>query len=279
MGRSQNAQLAVDMFDAICTEKSLDKSSAWKAIAQLLLSCHTQSGPKGCKVWANDFNSVIYREANDFYIGSQGPNKHLRMSYLLSDFLASEIGISRKELPSEIGLFLRHPYVSSMQQNNLVGHAFRSMTVRALEQFGDCRFHYEEEVDPYDLFLSGFASSRGEKPKIDIVALNNGGRPEALISCKWRYRHDRSGDLIDEARNFIHEARRLNPNCRFYGFTGEFDLKRLKKFLDVSAPPPTNPLSHTVHFAPVLIDQGLGLERPRHLKSLEWLIDDTFRWA
>jgi len=100
-----------------------------------------------------------------------------------------------------------------------------------------------------------------------------------LISSRWRFRHDRV-DVVEEAMAYAPAARRHNPNCRLYASVGEFAPNRLDKIL-TNCPPlqPHGALAAGVHFAPQLITRGLGENgRMMHLKSLEWLIGESFTW-
>ncbi len=101
----------------------------------------------------------------------------------------------------------------------------------------------------------------------------------SLISARWRFRHDRV-DVPEEMLAYGPAARRTNPQCALYGLVGEFSPVRLEKILAHTAPAARNPiLDAAVHFAPDLISKGLGENgRLRDLKSLEWLVEETFKW-
>lgn len=274
MSRSENAQLAVALYETLRVREGLNKATAWRGIAELLLSCDVWLGSS----WRKFHDVVVYREANDFKKGKQGPNAVLRRADDLSAFLASELGVSRAELCARIGQYWRHKKVRRMQPHNLVGHAFRSLIVTALQNYGCPDISYQEEVSPTEEFPGHQFTTRSEDAKIDIVA-RRGNRTVALMSCRWRFRHDRV-DVVDEAMAYVPAARRQNKNCQFYAVIGEFAPNRLDKILSNS--PPENPngaVSAAVHFCPDLILKGLKENgRMNHLKSLEWLIDQTFSW-
>ena len=203
-------------------------------------------------------NVVVYREVNDFKQLRKGDlNAVLKRAETLSAFLANELGITRADLCKEIGAYWRQPGISTLQPNNLVGHAFRSLTVAILQRFGSPDVTYSEEVDPHKEF-SGFEfRTRSKKPKLDIVA-RKGPKTAALMSTRWRFRHDRV-DVVEEALSYATAAHRHNPNCKLYAVTGEFAPNRLNKILTNCPPAHAHPaLSATVHFAPTLIRDGLG---------------------
>ena len=274
MPRSGNAQIAVDMYEEMRSEFGWSGSSAWHGIARLLLSCEVWDDP-----WKPFHGSVVYKEKNAFKVGKKGPNKYLRRAEDLSGFLARELRVSRDALCGEIATYWRQPGVSDLQPNNLVGHAFRSLTVHILETFGDKGVSYAEEVDPYKELLPGQKfGMRSKDPRIDIVA-RRGEQTVALISSRWRFRHDRV-DVVEEAMAYAPAAKRRNPACRLYASVGEFVPNRLDKIL-ASCPPENEHgvLDAAVHFAPQLILDGLGENgRTTNLRSLEWLINETYFW-
>jgi hypothetical protein len=273
MPRSANAQLAVDMYDAMRAHHNWDLATAWHGIARLLLSCEIwRLG------WEPFHGVVVYREANDFKNGQRGPNAVMRRAETLTTYLANELGVSSAALCQEIAAYWKHPDISNFQPHNLAGHAFRSLTVHILARFGDPGITYAEEVSPYDEFPGQHFTTRSRDPKIDIVA-RRGNVTAALISSRWRFRHDRV-DVVEEAMAYAPAARRHNPNCRLYAGVGEFAPNRLEKILS-NCPPaqPHGALTATVHFAPQLITGGLGENgRMAQLKSLQWLIGETFSW-
>ena len=273
MPRSVNAQLAIDMYEALRVQHGWNAQSAWQGIARLLLSCDTWE-----RGWRPFHDVVVYREANDFKATARGPNIIMRRADALTSFLASELGVPRAQLCNEIASYWRHPDVAALQPHNLAGHAFRSLTVHVLETFGDQGITYAEEVSPYEEFPGQQFTTRSRDAKIDIVA-RRGQVTVALISSRWRYRHDRV-DVVEEAMAYAPAAHRHNPSCRLYASVGEFSPNRLDKVL-INCPPaqPRGPLNAAVHFAPRLITEGLKENgRMAHLESLEWLIGETAYW-
>jgi hypothetical protein len=222
---------------------------------------------------------VVYRESNDFGMTSTGqPNAVLRRAESLTNYLSEQLRIPRQELCGRIGLYWQQPQISNLQPHNLVGHAFRSIVVTALERFGGAGITYEEEVSPTAIFPGFQFTTRSQDSRIDIVA-RRGNEIVALMSTRWRYRHDRV-DVVDEALAYGGAARRLFPACRFYAVIGEFSPNRLTKILGNCPPTHPNPcITAAVHFAPQLISNGLGENgRVANLRSLEWLIGQTFTW-
>jgi len=274
MPRSENAQIAVDMFHDIRIRHELSQATAWQGIARLLMSCEIWDG-----AWEPFYDVVVYRERNDFKLNANGePNACLRRAEELTGYLAHALGVLRADLCASIGSYWRHPSIQGLQPHNLVGHAFRSIVVTALQNFGDPSLVYEEEVDPHVLFPGTAFHTRSREPRIDVVASRE-GTPVAMVSARWRYRHDRV-DLVDEAIAYAPAGRRRNPHCKFYAVVGEFAPNRLDKVL--AHCPPSNPhpaIDAAVHFSPELLWEGLKENgRTQNLKGLDWLIGETYRW-
>ena len=235
-----------------------------------------------CNIWRHGWQPfhgvVVYRESNDFKTGALGPNAVMRRAEALTSFLAIGLGVPRANLCNEIATYWRHLDIADLQPHNLAGHAFRSLTVHILETFGDPGITYAEEVSSYDEFPGQQFTTRSQEPRIDIVA-RRGDVTVALISSRWRYRHDRV-DVVEEAMAYAPAARRHNPGCRLYASVGEFAPNRLDKVLS-NCPPaqPHGALTAAVHFAPQLVTGGLGENgRMVQLQSLDWLIGETFSW-
>lgn len=273
MTRGRNAELAVQLFHQLRRKNGYDASTAWKGIAKLLLTCEVQKPG-----WVPFHNVVVYFDSNNFKMLKSGPNQALRDAELLSVYLARELGCPRADLCDAIGQYWRLPEIRPLQYNNPIGHAFRSLITESLALFGNPAIRYEEEVDPRVLFPGVEFKTRSKNPKIDIVARKNGDIV-ALISARWRFRHDRV-DVPDEAIAYMPAARRVNSRSCFYAVVGEFSAARLEKILENSAPAHRNPaITATVHFNPALVREGLGENgRLEHLKSLEWLIGETHSW-
>ena len=283
MKRSQNAELAVEAYKAIHKKHKLKPKTAWQGIARLLLTCEISQG----NTWqTHEEKVVVFRESNYF---RQPDTPVIRRSKDLTDYLANELGIKRHKLCEKIGAYWRNPRIEGLQRNNLLGNAFRSLTVHILKTFGNDKIEYTEEVSPYEAFNlppNHKFPTRSDNPKIDIVARKNGSTV-ALISARWRYRHDRV-DIVEEVKAYTLAAQEHNEKCRFYAFVGEFVPARLKKILNNCSPAVSEPvLDAAVHFEPKLVTHGLYRNDTKKqeiqdnlndLKSLKWLIKQTESW-
>src|SRR5579872_6979998 len=250
MSRSPNAQTAVDLYSSLREGRRWTAANAWLGIAQLLLTTRVFRSGLG---WQPLHNVVVYRESNDFKFNANGvPNAVMRRAEALTGYLAAQLGVPRADIAEYIGLYWNQARIAKLQPHNLVGHAFRSLIVTILETFGDQKIEYEEEVDPHAEFPGFHFATRSPAAKLDIVARRD-QRLVALLSTRWRYRHDRV-DLVDEALAYAPPARRQNPNCKLYPVVGEFAPNRLHKVL-ANCPPAIHnaALSEAVHFAPELI--------------------------
>lgn len=276
MPRSTNAQLAVDLYDKLQARYQWTAGTAWEGIARLLLSCEVYRNGTG---WGTFHDVVTYVDSNRFTAGEDGPHATLRRAERLTAYLAAQLRIHRRELCSNIGVYFQEPEIRGLQPNNPLGHAFRSLVTTALQRFGDPGVAYEEEADPYSEFPGQVFTTRSKRARIDIVARRD-DRTVALLTVRWRVRHDRL-DVVDEALAYAPAAHRHNPNSKVYAVLGEFDGGRLRKVL-ANCPPilPHAAISAAVHFAPQLIREGLNENGTlEHLRSLEWLIGETFRWS
>jgi hypothetical protein len=275
MARSKNAQLAVDQYNGLQAQYQWTAETAWEGIARMLLSCEVYIAQTG---WRPFHNVVTYVDSNRFTKGDDGPHATLRRAEHLTAYLAHQIGIPREDLCANIGLYWNHPDIRPLQPNNPLGHAYRSLVTNALQCFGDPEITYAEEVDPHIEFPGQIFTTRSKRAKIDIVARRQ-NRTVALLTVRWRVRHDRL-DVVDEAMAYAPAAHRHNPHSKVYAVLAEFDGGRLRKVLD-NCPPiiPHAAISAAVHFAPQLISEGLQENGTlQHLRSLAWLIGETFVW-
>jgi len=273
MPRSANAQLAVELYNELQGRYGLNAETAWHGIARLLLSCEVYR-----LKWEPFHNVVTYVDANRFTSGEGGPHATLRRAEHLTEYLAAQLGIERQDLCQNIGLYWQHAKIRPLQPHNPAGHAFRSLTTASLQTFGDRDIAYEEEVGPHTEFPGHPFPTRSKRAKIDIIA-RRGNRTVALLTVRWRVRHDRL-DVVDEALAYAPALHRHNPNGKVYAVLGEFDGGRLRKVL-ANCPPilPHAAISAAVHFAPQLIREGLQENGTLdHLRSLAWLIGETFHW-
>jgi hypothetical protein len=273
MTRSTNAQLAVDLYKDLHARYNWTANTAWHGIALLLLSCEVYKGR-----WEPFHNVVTYIDSNRFSIKQGRPSSTLLKAEQLTVYLADQLGLDRASLCEKIGLYWQVQSVRLFQPNNLVGHAFRSLILTGLQLFGDPGVTYEEEADPHKEFPGQVFTTRSKNAKIDIMARRE-NRTVAILTVRWRVRHDRL-DVIDEAMAYAPAARRHNPNCKVYPVLGEFDGGRLRKVL-ANCPPlfPNAAIDAAVHFEPRLILEGLQENGTlEHLRSLAWLIAESFKW-
>jgi len=171
--------------------------------------------------------------------------------------------------------------VNKLQPNNLVGHAFRSIVLEILLLHGSKTLSYQEEVNPKNLFPGVPLHLRSKNPAIDIVAFKD-NRPVALISSRWRFRHDRV-DVDSESIAYKSAAMSAgHGKCKFYAILGEFNPARLYKVLKHAVGVSDNPsIDGTIHFQPDLITNPNALgenSRTAALKPLHWLIEQTHKW-
>lgn len=270
MTRGANAQTAVDMYEELRRVHRWDAANAWKGIALLLLTCDRWVGE-----WRPFHGAVVFRETNDFRVRNGSENKTLRQARGLTEYLGKSLVVD--DVCESVGLYWKKPEIATLQPHNLLGHAFRSLVSHVLQSYGTTGITYSEEVDPHEEFPGLQFSTRSKNPRIDIVA-RKGNRTVALISARWRFRHDRV-DLVDEALAYA-PARRQHADLKFYAVVGEFSASRNEKVLKHCPPASTNPaIAALVHFCPDLLSGGLGENgRMAALKSLEWLIAETGNW-
>jgi len=275
MARSRNAQLAVDLYNQLDAEHHWNADTAWQGIARLLLSCEIYIAQAG---WRPFHGVVTYVDSNRFTVGDAGPHATLRRAEQLTEYLAGQLGVPRPDLCANIGTYFQQAHIRRLQPNNPVGHAYRSLATNALQRFGDPGITYEEEVNPHAEFPGQVFTTRSKRARIDIVARRE-NRTVALLSVRWRVRHDRL-DVVDEAIAYAPASQRHNPHSRVYAVLGEFDCGRLRKVLD-NCPPiiPHAAIHAAVHYAPQLITEGLQENGTmQYLRSLSWLINETFTW-
>jgi hypothetical protein len=216
-----NAEAAVAQFSSRMASEGRNLDQAWLTISELLMTCEIW----GAARWLPFRNQLVLRESNDYKENkSGGPNKALQEATLIGDYISEKLGIPRNQLCAHVGGFLKG---LGIQPNNPRGHAFRSLVAKALSSYGDTALTVMEEVDPYPFYPGFTFALRSASPRIDIVILR-GQRIVALCSTRWTYRHDRV-DMLEEAAAYMAAARRVNPDCRFFGITSELNPARLKK--------------------------------------------------
>lgn len=263
-----NAQLAVDLYTDVVRRRNLNSATAWHGIGMLLLSCEIYR-----RGWRKSHRVIKCVDSKRLRA-----NASLRRARRATAYLAKALGIPECDVCENIGLYWQQPNIRLLQPHNLAGHAFRSLVATALHLFGDTEIDYEEQIERHEAFPGQSFQKHGVKTKIDILARRR-NRAVALISAHWGIRHYRACEP-PEALAYLPVLRRENPRGQFYAVVGEFDGGRLRKLLASSEPQaPNAAISGAVHFAPELIREGLGENGSlEHLRSLEWLIRETFRW-
>ncbi|MGA3163313.1 MAG: hypothetical protein ABSD77_03845 [Verrucomicrobiota bacterium] len=266
-----NAEKAVQAFTARTAATSRNLSHAWLTIAELLMTCEVWNSGK----WKRFREQLVLRESNDYKINKDGPSQALKEAVLMGDYLASKLGVERNSLCSSIGGFLKG---LKIQPNNPRGHAFRSLIANVLAIYGDSTLTVEEEVNPYPLFPGFIFNLRSANPRIDIVISRN-KQIVALCSTRWSYRHDRV-DILEEAHAYMAAARRVNPNCKFFGITAEVNPARLKKVVKSSAPCQRNAaVERLVHLHCPLVTTVIGHNGElKHLMDLTEWVEDSKNW-
>jgi hypothetical protein len=273
--QDSNANLAVEMFRDIVKRNRSTAETVWVAIAQLLITCEVFEGGR----WRQLYGAPVLMERNNYGTGARGDNKCLREARSVGAYIAAALGVDTTNVCDSLGLYFKNPAVHHLQPNNLRGHAFRSVVAEALDMFGDRTLDLYEEQSPHEWFPGFQFQGRSSAARIDILAVRQ-KKPVAIISTRWTYRHDRV-DLIDEAREYLPAARRMNSNCDFFGVTAEFGIARLKKVLAVTEPaqPKSAPIRRLVHLNAHLPGALIGRDRDiADLWSLSDLIADSFSW-
>ena len=273
MARSANAQTAVDLYTKCQQQHRWTAATAWCGIARLLLSCEVYRTR-----WQSFYDVVVYADSNRFKAGKRGPHAALCRAERLTNYLAGQLGVDREDLCRSIGTFWQRPEIRALQPHNPAGHAFRSLVANALQMFGDPGITYEEDGDLSAELVSLGNRVESKGRKADVVA-RRAGRVVATIAVNWRLRHNRLG-FLHRSIELAGSLRGYNPHAQAYAVVGEFDGGRLRKLLaNCSAAIPNTAVSAAVHFAPELIREGLQENGTlQQLKSLEWLIGETYRW-
>jgi len=267
-----NAEQAVTLFKSRMESEKRTLDQAWLTISELLMTCEIWSGGR----WQALHNQPVLRESNDYKQNEFGvPNKALKETTLIGDYIAEKLSIIRPDLCSKIGGFLKG---LGIQPNNPRGHAFRSLVAETLSTYGDITLTMREEVDPHPLYPGFTFSLRSQNPRIDIVVLRQ-NRIVALCSTRWTYRHDRV-DMLEEATAYMAAARRENPDCKFFGITAELNPARLKKVVkQTSALQRNAAMERLVHLHKPLATKVIGHNGELdHLMDLcEW-VRESSKW-
>ena len=268
------AELAVELYERMLSDRHWGLDRAWLVIASLLMTCDIWRGE-----WLPFHDAPVLWESSAYRLTQRGePNAALAEALRVKQRLANELGVGEQALCGEIGRFFRHPDIIGLQPNNPRGHAFRSLVAETLARFGDPDLVVSEAVSPRDLFPDRETGDPHADTRIDIV-VQRGPRLVALIATQWTYRHGRTG-LVGSLRAHMPAARRQNAECRFYGVTAEFVTARLRKVIEQTAPAaPNAAIDRLVHLQPelagALIGRDGGLDR---MWSLEAMVRASDGW-
>jgi len=272
-GSKQSSEVkAVRAFTARTTKTSRNADQAWLTIAELLMTCEIWDSGR----WRSFHNEPVLRERNDYKESKRGvPTQALKEATLMGDYLAKELGVTRKRLPSKIGGFLKE---LNIQPNNPRGLAFRSLIANVLAMYGDSTLTVRENINLNQLFPNFTFNLLSTKSRIDIVVSRN-DQIVALCSTRWSYRHSRLA-MLKEADAYMAAARRVNPNCKFFGITAEVNPARLKKVVKASAPCQRNAaVERLVHLHCPLVTTVIGHNGElKHLMDLAEWAEDSKNW-
>lgn len=154
-------------------------------------------------------------------------------------YLAAGLAIEPDDVPGTIDRMIRlprwtHPDGSPMQRNNPLGHGLRILVSEVLERWGSDRFRYPQEHEAKLLFPGIQMHGRSENPRIDVTAISMvGGKPRAIISCKWSIRHDRISDPTNECTAYKAAAiQQQVMDLEYFVVTNELNMTRLDKIID-----------------------------------------------
>ena len=270
-----NAELAVRLYGEMLDQREWGLERAWLAVAELLMTCEVWWGGH----WHPRYDAPVLRESNVYGLAKGGqPNPALRASLAVKDRLAEELAVPSYDLCRAIGRFFREPPLRGLQPNNPRGHAFRSLVAETLARFGDPALDVAEAVSPHDVFPDFDPRTAGRDNRIDIVVWR-GDRLVALITTHWTYRHTRAGMLRD-AEAYMPLARRLNPDCRFFGVTAEFSTPRLQMVIERSrATTPNADIDRLVHLNAELPGEVIGHDGELDgMWSLAEMVEDSRGW-
>lgn len=271
-----NAELAVRLYQELLAGRGWQLDRAWLPIAMLLMTCDVwRSGG-----WHTLLGAPVLRESNDYRLTRRGaPNKALAEALQVKQQIAAELATDQEGLCSELGLLFRQPELDGLQPNNPKGHAFRSLVAETLAGFGDPELEVIEEVSPSELFPDFVAHAHGRDARIDI-AVRRGPSLVALIATQWTYRHTRAR-MLNEARAHMPAARRISPECRFFGVTAEFMTARLRRVIGETSPAvPSAVIDRLVHLNPELPGELIGKNGDlRMMWSFEQMVEDSHNWG
>lgn len=195
---------------------SLTLETAWLGIYQTL--------------WWFEHGVLHVREANDL----KKPVWRDRAGKL-EQYIADDLGIQRADLPMHFDRMMLLPRWSGQQRNNPLGNGLRIILSELLERFANPVFDYPEEVKATHWFPGIQMPGRSKTPSVDVAAVRkSNGKPRAILSCKWGFRHDRISDPTNECVQYKSAAfqQQQVDDLAYYVVTNEMSVQRLDKVLN-----------------------------------------------
>lgn len=209
--------LVVQAFDSAVYPAGVGQTldTAWLGVYQTL--------------WWYEHGVLHLREANDL----KKPIWQARAANVEA-YVASAMGIPSSQLQTHVDLMMNLPRWKGMQRNNPLGNGLRILFSELCERFGNPIFQYPEEEDATKWFPGITMPGRSKKPKLDVAVVRKAdGQPQAVLSCKWSYKHDRISDPTNECVQYKNAAGSLqNYNLKYFVLTNELSVARLDKVLD-----------------------------------------------
>ncbi|MCH9728730.1 MAG: hypothetical protein K0U84_03435 [Actinomycetia bacterium] len=217
MTSQADRSLLVEAFDSAIYPPGvgLTPETAWLGIYQLL--------------WWYEHGVLHVREANDL----KKPIWRERAAGL-ETYIADQIDVDPSLLRHHVDLMMRLPRWEGMQRNNPVGNGLRILFSELCQRFANPAFSYPEEQDANNWFPGITMPGRSKKPKVDVAAIRKkGGRPKAVLSCKWSIRHDRISDPTNECVQYKSAAvQQQVMDLDYYVLTNEMSVSRLDKVIN-----------------------------------------------
>jgi hypothetical protein len=181
-------------------------------------------------LWWFEHGVLHIREANDLRV-----ERWRQRARNVEQYIADEMGIDVDELPEHVDRMMKLPRWSSVsQRNNPLGHGLRIILSELLERYGNPVFSYPEEAVANNWFPGIQMPGRSTQTKVDVAAVRRStGKPKAIMSCKWSYKHDRISDPTNECQQYKAAAMNLQiMDLKMYVVTSEMSVARLDKVLN-----------------------------------------------
>lgn len=220
---SRDKQLVVECFDNARYPggRAASLEHAWLGIYQVLWWYH--------HVDSQNVHVLHVREANDL-------SKAIwqKRAAVLESYIADAIDVEPRELKFHFDRMMKLDRWKGKQRNNPLGNGLRVLLSELCRRFANPEFDWVEEQDASALFPGIAMPGRSQRPKMDVVALRkDDGRPRAIISCKWAFKHDRISDPTNECQEYKAAAvRRQIMDMEYFVVTNEMSVSRLDKIIN-----------------------------------------------